>query len=473
MSLSLRSLHDALASDPGLQLLPPDQLAAGLAAADELNRVLLLMIRQTGVNDDGLISPEDMQAISDAIWMPANAQPWRDFWLAHGNDSGEFETGYHLLQNDGGTLEFRGRNFADTIADSIYHFGFQVQDGHYFNEDGNTNASLIDVAGWLNFFLNGRSVVWGTDADETLGTSDYDRAFILARSETFYAGDGNDDIWAGLGADRIYGGAGNDREGGGDGNDRMMGEAGSDILWGEAGQDVLSGGRGNDTLSGGDDLDELDAGDGDDRLYGDGGDDRMTGGLGSDVLGGGDGADRMDAGAGNDTMNGDAGADTMTAGSGNDVMSGGTGADSLDAGGGNDRLSGNEDDDRLFGGDGRDSLYGGEGNDVMAGGADADLFQLWETQQVRDTIQIRDGDSGLARDAIDRIEGFASGVDKIDLSRTAVVSFEDLDFRRDGQGSCYFDGHFLRIDTDGDARTDMIVEFAWVGELAAGDFLFA
>lgn len=437
MALSLRSLSDALASDPGLQALPPEQLAAGLAAAEELNRVLLLIIRQTGVNADGLISPEDMQAISDAIWLPANAQPWRDFWLAHGNDSGTVETGYHLLQNDGGTLEFRGRNFVDTIADSIYHYGFQVQDGHYFNEDGNTNASLIDVAGWLNYFLNGRSVVWGTDADETLGTSDYDQAFGLARSETFYAGLGDDDIWAGLGADRIFGGAGNDREGGGEGNDRMLGEGGNDILWGEAGQDVQIGGAGNDTLSGGLDSDDLDGGDG------------------------------------NDTLSGDEGADTLKGGSGGDALYGGADDDLLDAAGGNDRLSGSDGDDRLYGGGGLDTIHGGEGKDWLTGGADADVFQLWEEHQVRDTIQLRDGDSGLARGTIDRIEGFETGVDKIDLSRTAVVSFEDLDFRRDGQASCYYDGHYLRIDTNGDARTDMIVEFAWVGSLTAADFIFA
>lgn len=437
MALSLQSLTDALANDPGLQALPAQQLADGLAAAEELNRILLMMITQTGVNNDGLISPEDMQAISDEIWKPANAQPWREFWLAHGNDSGTVETGYHLLQNDGGLLEFRGRNFADTIADSIYHFGFQVQDGNYFNEDGNTNAALSDVAGWLNYFLNGRSVVFGTDEAESLGTSDYDSYFAAARNETFYAGGGNDQVWSGVGSDSVYGGLGNDRVGAGDGADRVFGEAGHDTLYGEAGNDLLLGAGGNDVLGGGTELDTLKGGAGNDTLYGDDGDDELWGEDGLDVLHGGAGRDRLDSGTGTD------------------------------------KLYGGDSADRLFGGAGNDTLSGGEGTDVLIGGGGADLIQLWETVQTADTVVLRGGESGTARATIDRIEGFVSGTDRIDLSALGVASLEDLDYRRDGVGSCYYDGEFLRIDSDGDARTDMIVAISWVGELTAADFIFA
>lgn len=437
MANSLQSLYDALVADPGLQALPASQLANGLAAAAELNRILLLMINQTGVNNDGLITPEDMQTISDAIWRPANAQPWREFWLAHGNDSGTVETGYHLLQNDGGTLEFRGRNFVDTIADSIYHFGFQVQDGNYFNEDGNTNAALSDVAGWLNYFLNGRSAVFGTDEADSLGTSDYDAYFAAARSETFYAGGGNDQIWSGIGSDRVYGGAGNDRVGAGDGADRVFGEAGHDTLYGEAGNDLILGAGGDDVIGGGADLDTLQGGLGNDTIYGDDGDDQITGEDGFDVLHGGAGRDRLDGG--------------------------------LNA----DRLYGGNDGDRLLGGGGNDTLSAGEGADLVIGGAGGDLIQLWETVQVVDTVALRAGESGTTRATIDRIEGFESGTDRFDLSSLGVKTLEDLDYRRDGQGSCYYDGHFLRIDADGDARTDLIVEFAWTGSLTAADFIFA
>lgn len=437
MSLSLQSLYDAIAHDPGLQGLPAKQLADGLAAAAELNRILLLMIQKTGVNSDGLITPEDMQAISDEIWKPANAQPWREFWLAHGNDSGAVETGYHLLQNDGGTGEFRGRNLVDTIADGIYHFGFQVQDGRYFNEDGNANASLRDVAGWLNFFLNGRSAVFGTDAADVLGSGDYDAAFAAARSESFYGGAGNDQVWAGLGADRVYGGTGNDKAGGGDGNDRLYGEGGHDTLWGDAGNDTLVGGGGND------------------------------------ALGGGSGDDSLDGSVGDDTLSGDEGVDVLVGGDGNDVGYGGDGRDRIYGGAGSDRIYGGADADRLFGGGAPDTISGGEGADTCYGGAGKDLFQLWEAVAAADVIVLQAGDSGLTRATVDRIEGFDVAMDRIDLSGLGVKSLEDLDYRRDGQGSCYYDGHFLRIDSDGDARTDMIVEIAWVSDLTAANFIFA
>ena len=39
------------------------------------------------------------------------------------------------------------------MADGIYHLGFSISNGRLLNEDGNENASLLDVAYWLNEFL--------------------------------------------------------------------------------------------------------------------------------------------------------------------------------------------------------------------------------------------------------------------------------------------------------------------------------
>lgn len=402
MTLSLTTLTDALAADPGLvDQVSAGKLRQGLAAAAELNRVLIEMIDQTGVNDDGVISPEEMQAISDALWLNENAQPWREFWLAHGNDSGDVETGFHLLQNDGGTLLFRGRAFVDTVADGIYHYGFRIEEGRYANEDGNDNEAIADVAGWLNYFLNGRSVIWGGAGADSLGSGKYDGAFVAARSETFYAGAGDDGIWADKGDDLVFAGEGHDRAGGGTGADTLEGEAGNDTLSGDEEDDLLRGGAGADALYGGDGLD------------------RLEGGTEGDVLNGGTGRDWLSGEAGNDT------------------------------------------------------LAGAEGGDHLTGGAGADAFQLWEKRAQADVLHFALGDSGITRGTIDRVEGFQKGVDKIDLRAFGAMELADLDYTGGGQASCYYDGRHLRIDADGDRTTDMIVEFAWIDELRARDFLFA
>lgn len=435
---ALSALTAALAADPGLiDHLRPRDLRDGLAAAAELNRILLLMIETTGVNDDGLISPADMQAISDAIWLPENAQGWREFWLAHGNDSGTAETGYHLLQNDGGTLLFRGRNFVDTVADGIYHFGFQIRDGHYYNEDGNDNEAIADVAGWLNWFLNGRSVVWGGAGHDALGSGRYDGPLAAARHETFFGGAGNDSLWSDRGDDILFGEDGDDQAAGGIGNDSLDGGAGHDALWGEAGEDTLAGGAGNDGLGGGTEADALAGGAGNDTLSGEDGNDLLAGDDGDDRLYGGNDRDRMAGGQGHDLLDGGRQADVLT------------------------------------GDDGNDTLNGSEGADHLTGGTGADLFQMWEKRATADVLHFAPGDSGITRATIDRVEGFQTGTDKIDLRAFGPLVRADLDFIGEGQGSFLYDGRHLRIDSDGDRRVDMIIGFSWIEDLPDSDFLLA
>ncbi|MDZ4096941.1 MAG: calcium-binding protein [Paracoccaceae bacterium] len=438
MATKLESLLTAIKADPGLKAsISANQIGKGVAAADLMNTVLLQMVAQTRVNADGLVTPEDMQTVSRALWKDANAAAWRNFWVGHGNDSGDNVSGYHWVQNDGGTLQFRGRNFVDTVADGIYHYGFKIRGGRYFNEDGNDNETVVDVAGWLNFFLNGKNMVYGSAGADSLGTGDYSDYFAAARNETFMAGLGDDEIWAGDGNDVVLAGDGNDKSGGGTGRDRLYGEAGNDTLYGDDGADTLYGGAGKDVLGGGT---------GNDRLYGDGG---------ADTLYGSEGNDRLFGGGGWDKMNGDAGADMLRGGGGNDEMSGGQG------------------NDRLYGDAGNDTLSGGDGRDLVQGGAGADLITLWENDVAADTIVFAKGDSGKTAATIDRVEGFESGSDKIDLTDLGPMSFQKLDFRGGGKASAFYDGHFLRIDTDGNAAVDMIIEFAWLSELSAGDFLFA
>lgn len=395
---NLDRLVKALQADPGLRAaLPQAEINRGIAASEGLNAVLLRAIEVTKANRDGIITPKEMEKISAAVF--DNPAEWQKFILGHGNDNGTVETGYHHLQDDGATLVFQNRNFADTVADAIYHFGFDVTKGRYVNEDGASNETTADVAGWLNYFLNGENVVFGSNARDEIGSGSYSDYFATARNETFRVYDGNDSVWADLGNDKVYGGNGNDTVGGGEGRDRLFGEAGRDRLMGDSGNDAIYGGAGGDEIGGGE------------------GNDLAYGGTGEDVLYGQDGKDR------------------------------------------------------LFGGDGADTLYGGNGADTLRGDAGADAFKLWEETAARDTLAFRAGDSGRTEASIDIVEGFQSGSDKIDLRALGPMTFEKLDYQGGGDASCYYDGRHLRIDTDGNGATDMMISFKWVDTLRVDDFI--
>ena len=176
---ALESIITAIKADSGLtSRISAAQLADGIAASRSLNAVLATVIDETGVNADGVISPEDLMAISDAV--RSNAEHYSTFVTGHGDDEWNSETGFHFLQNDGGILTFQGRNMINTVIDAIYHYGFNYYDGRFVNEDGNTNELVADVAGWLNYFLNGKSYVFGTAGDDDLGSSNYSSAATMA-----------------------------------------------------------------------------------------------------------------------------------------------------------------------------------------------------------------------------------------------------------------------------------------------------
>lgn len=452
--MSFATLRSRIARDPGLNAhVPAAEIARGLAAVDSLSALLTEVIDRLGVNRDGNLTPADLMAVSDAIRaVPADYQR---FLTAHGDDEWNSETGYHLLQNDGGSLMFQGRKFLDTVVDAIFHTGFTYADGRFVNEDGDQNEEVADVAGWLNYVVNGVNTVYGSAGADELGSGTYSAALSAAANERFLAGRGHDSIWADAGNDTVWGGAGNDKAGGGSGDDVLNGDTGNDTLYGEDGADRALGGAGHDVIGLGAGHDSASGGEGNDTVYADTGNDTVMGDAGNDLAYGGAGNDRIDGGDGIDTVAGDDGTDWLNGGLGNDKIYGGAGGD------------------LLHGNEGADEISGGEGSDVIAGDAGADLVTLWENTQSRDTLVFRTGDSGKTRATIDTVEGFESGIDKIDLRSFKGMEFADLDYTGGGTASCYHDGRYLRIDGNGDAVTDMIIAFKWVDKLVAGDFLFA
>jgi len=168
MPTQLDGIIKAIKADPGLRArLPQSEITLGIAAAETLNQLIMKMIGLTGANIDKLITEADMMAISAQTY--ANLADYAAFLELPGNDNGTVESGFNHVQDDGATMLFRGRSFVETVADAIYHFGFKIEKGRYFNKDGNDNETARDVAGWLNFFLNGQSVVHGNGGNDMLG----------------------------------------------------------------------------------------------------------------------------------------------------------------------------------------------------------------------------------------------------------------------------------------------------------------
>jgi Ca2+-binding RTX toxin-like protein len=167
------------------------------------------------------------------------------------------------------------------------------------------------------------------------------------------------------------------------GDDKVSGGTGTDSIFGSFGNDSISGGAGNDTLYGNDDNDFAYGGTGDDSMFG------------------GNGIDNFEGNEGDDTIFGDEGDDGLAGQEGDDSLVGGNGNDRLYGWLGNDMLIGDADDD---------TLYGGSGDDQLTGGIGADTFDFGSDFVTGDPF------SSLGQDTI---TDFQSGVDKIQLQRSA------------------------------------------------------
>ncbi|MFM8606020.1 MAG: hypothetical protein ACKOBY_10960, partial [Cyanobium sp.] len=372
----LDRLVDWIRLDPGLtQCTSALQVNDGLAAANSLNGVLLEAITATGVNLDGWISRNDLQQINR--WVRDNR--YSAFVLYHGDDEDGVETGFHKIQNDGATTQFFGQNLVNTVADGIYHYGFEIRGDSFLNEDGDRNQSLSDVSGWLNYFLSNRRLSLGSDAGETItGTEESEQ--VLAR--------GGDDVVDGFG-----------------GSDLLDGGWGNDLLRGGSGADLLDGGFGDDTLNGGEDGDTylasgFDPWSNDWQTYSFQGFDTFvdTGTSGVDLIRA-QGTGPVDIGLGgsfsaasgieqfvNDTTTASgANAQVRILGSWLDKIFDYTGLQFL---GGNVLFDTGDGNDSFIGSANADLIRGGRGDDTLNGGAGADTYlvsgfdpwnQNWET----------------------------------------------------------------------------------------------
>ncbi len=131
---------------------PKGELREAAKYADRMNHLILEAIQAEGLVNDEKLSPADVRTINRYL-----VENYKDEWARlHGDDEENEESGYHLVQNDGATTRMYGRNVMNTIADGIYHLGYETPyQYNLVNEDGNKNQTFEDVAWWLDMNLKG------------------------------------------------------------------------------------------------------------------------------------------------------------------------------------------------------------------------------------------------------------------------------------------------------------------------------
>lgn len=414
---------DLIKTDRGLaRNTEAGDIVGGAAAANEMNQIIVDLVGTTGALADGWITAEDLREMNAAIRGDAALlEKWTEL---HGDDEGGAETGFHLVQNDGASTTFFGKNLVDTIADGIYHLGFEIRGDRFLNEDGDANARLDDVATWLNFFYKqsalvtgdgGSNTIDGTDAGEQInadGGNDTVRAG--AGDDLVYGGSGRDWIEAGAGDDLVYAGKGDDTALGGQGADtfRVSGSGqcrfeGFDTYWGGAGQDVIAAvGEAVDigvrALTAAHSIEAIDA-------TGATGPVRLLGDSGANVidLSGVElrGLVEVDGGRGDDLVSGSAGDDTLRGGAGNDRIAGGLGAD---------------------------ALYGGRGRDIFDFSGDWGRDTIADYEDGRDKLDFSGsgaagvGDLSIAQVGADVVISYNGN--ELLLANTSQASLEATDF---------------------------------------------
>ena len=388
----LDRITDGIMADEGLiRWTPAQQILSGARAADGLNALIHEGLTTLGAAADGWIMPEEVVALN--AWVRADAARYARFLELHGDDENGVETGFHQVQGDGGSREYLGRDLINTIADGIYHIGFQILDGRFRNEDGDANASVEEVTTWLNGLYLGTAAIEGGWAGEVLqGTT---------AKEVIEAGGGHDLVLAGSGNDLILGG---------DGNDTILGESGNDIIAGGRGWDSLDGGAGIDTY-------RVEAGGDYDRYH-------DTGSAGTDVIlalgasldigvqGFQDtGIERIDTRRATGTVR------LLDTWDSNTIdLSAVTilGKLTIDGADGNDTIIGSNQDNTIAGGRGDDLLDGGAGADLLTGGEGWDRFVL------------------RAGGGADTVADFTLGRDLIDLRAAGVKSLAGVTITQQG-----------------------------------------
>jgi Ca2+-binding RTX toxin-like protein len=437
----LDRITDMIMADAGLATNRTEaQITEGADIANQFNQMIVNALQATNALGDNWISKQDVQAMN--TWIRADADRLAKWTALHGDDDGNSETGFHLVVNDGANSAAFGRNLVNTVADGIYHMGFKIRGSNFLNEDGNSNASVGDVANWLNYFLIDQSGT-GTGFDRIVDTIKTDTGLLANTKaidittgaqaanelnkmivEGIKATNAMTDGWiteedvrainAWLRSDNsrlarwteLHGDDENEEE---TGFHLVVNDGANTNYFGRNLVNTVADGiyhlafdiEGNNFVNEDGDTNQTvsDVANWLNYFY------KQTaltlGTWGADNIQGSDAEEEINAGGGNDII---------STGAGNDLIEGGYGDDSIDAGTGNDIIIGGSGNDTVNGNDGSDT-YRITGN--VAGG--------WESFQGYDTYK-DNGTSGT-----DTIQAIGTGDVDVGLTNFDITGIEVVD----------------------------------------------
>jgi Ca2+-binding RTX toxin-like protein len=269
------------------------------------------------------------------------------------------------------------------------------------------------------------------------------------------------------------------------GSDILFGAGGADLLEGDAGDDVLTGGAGADSFIGGDGIDIVSYADATRGVtvdlsdpsnnFGDADGDVYLSGIeiieGSRIgssLRGDSGDNHFRAAGGGNGINGEAGNDILEGAGGSDSLVGGLGDDWLTGKGGNDYLYGYQGDDVMIGGAGQDWMEGGEGADryVYTAITDAGPTDVNGAREMIWYFSTADGDV-INLGAIDA-DGDAANGDAAFTVVTGAFTGAGAELLIQRLGTSHYQ---IRLDVDGDQRTDSLIHVYSYSPLTAADFV--
>jgi hypothetical protein len=147
----LDMIVNVILTDKGLvRKISTGDLRIGAESANKMNALIVEGIKAEGLGNDGNLTAADMRTLNRYL-----VENHQELWaVLHGDDENDEETGYHKVQNDGAYTRMFADNVINSIADGIYHLGFETDnERRLLNEDGNKNKSFEKVAWWLDTTL--------------------------------------------------------------------------------------------------------------------------------------------------------------------------------------------------------------------------------------------------------------------------------------------------------------------------------
>ena len=147
----LDMIVNVILTDKGLaRKISTGDLRIGAESANRMNALIVEGIKAEGLGNDGNLTAADMRTLNRYL-VENHQELWAEL---HGDDENDEETGYHKVQNDGAYTRMFADNVINSIADGIYHLGFETNnENRLLNEDGNKNKRFEKVAWWLDTTL--------------------------------------------------------------------------------------------------------------------------------------------------------------------------------------------------------------------------------------------------------------------------------------------------------------------------------